>query len=73
MFDIVGAFAAEMDGAATEFFQQSLVERHDVFFVHVAGDVHDGIVAEHDVAKVREAPVAGEAVGRIRIFTEPTF
>ena len=50
MFDIVGAFSAEMDGAAAEFFQKLLVERHDVFFVHVAGNVHDGIVAEHDIA-----------------------
>ena len=73
MFDIVGAFSAEMDGAAAEFFQKFLVERHDVFFVHVAGDIHDGIVAEHDVAMMAEAPMACKAVGRIWIFAEPTF
>ena len=73
MFDIMGAFAAEMDAAAAEFFQKLLVKRHDVFFIHIARDVHDGIVAEHDVAMMAEAPMAGEAVGGIRIFFEPAF
>ena len=73
MFDVVGAFAAEMDGAATKGRQKLLVEWHDVFFIHFSRDVHDGVVAEHDIAVMGKAPMACQAVGGVGIFAEPAF